>query len=468
MVATPLVAVAAVLNHLRLQDPVPPASDAGAGAGGEITGIFLSAAIVIVACHVFGGLAERLGQPRVVGEILAGLVLGPSVLGALAPGTVELLFPPEVRAQLSGLAQIGLVLFMFGVGRELAAMRLRSTAARPLLVCQASLLVPLAVGVVAAVALIGPYKPDGTNAILFALFIGCALSITAVPVLARILSEAGMARTRPGRISLFCASLGDGVSWILLTFIVAMSQGAGGSSAVVALLGAAGFGAVMLGPLRVYGARWAARGVDAGVHAHRVLTVLVVCVAAAAAVTSALGVHQLIGALLVGAAWPANGGAAGRATELAWTVQSVLMPFFFFGFGLTIDLTMLADPAHLPVLCALLLIAVASKVLGPGLCARLTGMGWRESFALGALLNARGLTELVVLQVGYQAGLIGDELFIVLTAVALLTTVMTAPLLRLTGTSFPDDQGDRAERTDRAPDGEHGSPQPVSRSLNTA
>ncbi|MGW2398729.1 cation:proton antiporter [Kitasatospora sp. NPDC001664] len=381
-----------------------------------------------------GRVAILLRQPRVTGEIVGGLLLGPSFLGSVAPGVAHFLFPPGVVPMFNGLAQLGLVLFMFGVGQELGAMRLRGAAPQALLISQASLLVPFAAGVLIALPLMGQYMGTEVRPVAFVLFIGCALSITAFPVLARILSDLGLTRTRPGQLSLFAAAVGDGGSWLILSVILSLAHGSdptallGRAVAVLVLV------ALFVGPLRRLATKvpdrtdWAKRAPSAAV-------LLVIAVGAVSTLTAMLGIHQLIGALLVGLVWPqGNRIAVAAAAPLASTAKTVLLPFFFLGFGLNVDLRSLhLDGGAGLVLLALLAVAIVGKLVGPGLCARLTGLPWRDSAVLGVLLNARGLTELVVIQIGYQAHIISQQMLGLLTIVALVTTVMTAPLLRAAG-----------------------------------
>ncbi|MGW7453245.1 cation:proton antiporter domain-containing protein [Streptomyces sp. NPDC054787] len=414
-----------------------PGSGTAAGSGNEpklgATGhFFLAVVVVLAAAHLGGALARRLGQPGVVGEILAGLALGPSLFGHLAPASMAWLFPASSRGPMEGLAQLGLILFMFGVGRELAGMRLRGAATRALLVSQASVLVPFALGAVVAVPLYERYAGPNGSGVAFVLFIGCALSITAFPVLARILADLGISRTEPGRLSLFAAAVGDGAGWLVLAAILAVAHGSDPTALLLNGLVAVAMAAVFLGPVKRLLSHWAAR--ERGGAASGVL--LVGAVTAAATLTAAIGVHQLIGALLVGLAWPARGAAV--AERLTSTAKTVLLPFFFFGFGLTADLSALHwDGATVLVFLALLTLATVGKIAGPGLCARLTGMRRRPALVLGVLLNARGLTELIVIQIGYDAGIIDARMLAILTLVALGTTVMTSPLLRLLKATGP-------------------------------
>lgn len=430
-------------------------SSEGAPGGTSVHGLdasghfLLATAVILVAARLGGLLAEWLRQPRVVGEICAGLALGPSLFGRFAPQVSDWLFPQAAEQMLNGLAQLGLVLFMFGVGRELSGMRLRGAAAQTLLISQASMLVPFAMGTAAAVLLLD-YAAEGVHPLAFVLFVGCALSITAFPVLARILADLGIMRTPVGRLSLFASAVGDGGSWLFLAAILAGTHG----SSPVGLL-ANGFAAIAitllyLGPLRRLLVKWPAG--EKGQDGSSTMVLLVVMVAGTAALTASIGLHQLIGALLVGVAWPrGNRTAVVAAERLVSTASSVLLPFFFFGFGLTLDLGALQwGASSLLTLAGLLVLAVLGKVLGPGLVARMTGMPWQPAFRLGVLLNARGLTELVVIQIGYQAGLIDQRLLAILTLVALITTAMTSPLLSLFGLGPEESSGDASDAPEAA------------------
>jgi Kef-type K+ transport system membrane component KefB len=440
-------AVIGVIATVVLGGRSEGASGATSGHGLDVSGHFLLAtAVILTAARLGGLLAEWLRQPRVVGEICAGLALGPSLFGRFAPDATEWLFPQSAQQLLNGLAQLGLVLFMFGVGRELSGMRLRGAATQALLISQASMLVPFALGTAAAVLLLD-YAKQGVHPLAFVLFVGCALSITAFPVLARILADLGIIRTPAGRLSLFASALGDGGSWLILAAILA---GAHGSSPVGLLLNALAaivITLLYLGPLRRLLVKWPTMEKDKDGSTTMVL--LVVLVTGTAALTASIGLHQLIGALLVGVAWPkGNRTAVVAAERLVSTAASVLLPFFFFGFGLTLDLGALQwGASSLLTLAGLLALAVLGKVLGPGLVSRLTGMPWRPAFTLGVLLNARGLTELVVIQIGYQAGIIDQRLLAILTLVALITTAMTSPMLTLFGLK-PDPPSDTKGTTE--------------------
>ncbi|MFC4961443.1 cation:proton antiporter [Streptomyces mauvecolor] len=415
---------------------------------------FLGVAIVLAASHVLGFAATKLGQPRVTGEIVGGILLGPSLLGAVAPGLTKWLFPPTVVPMFNGLAQLGLVLFMFGVGQELASMRLRGAAPRAVLISQSSLLVPFAAGTLVALPLLDDYMAEDVHPLAFVLFIGCALSITAFPVLARILSDLGISRTRAGQLSLFAAAVGDGGSWLILSVILSLAHGGDFTSVIGKALAVVVVVTLFVGPLRRLLAKLPDR-TSTPTTAPTLTVLLVVAVGATSTLTAALGIHQLIGALLVGLIWPHKNRAASAAVApLAGVAKTVLLPFFFLGFGLSVNLGSLRlDGGAGLVLLGLLVAATVGKVVGPSLCARFTGLPWSEALTLGVLLNARGLTELVVLQIGHEAGIIGKEMLGLLTLVALATTVMTTPLLKATGAlrEPPPRPSTTPEQTPQAP-----------------
>ncbi|MEV5844750.1 cation:proton antiporter [Streptomyces sp. NPDC051985] len=399
---------------------------------------FLAVAAILLAVLAGGWLADRLGQPRVIGEICAGLAMGPTLLGRFAPDAKDWLFPADNLPMLDGLAQIGLVFFMFGVGRELTGMSLRGVGPQVLMVSQASLLIPFAAGTAAAVPLVEDFAGPAGHPMAFVLFVGCALSVTALPVLARILTDLRLTRTHQGQLSLFASAFGDGVVWLVLTAILAVVHGSSPMGVLWNGLFAAALTLVFLGPLRRGLAHWARSRQTAGEGAEGDATLMLLLaggIAATATLTSVVGVHQLIGALLAGLAWPTGNARMTRvADRLSSMSKTVLLPFFFFGFGLTIDLGSLRfDRSSVLAMATLLFLAVVTKVCGPALSAVLTGMRPRPALTLGVLLNARGLTELVILQIGYQAGVIDQRLLGILTLVALVTTILTRPLLRLIG-----------------------------------
>ncbi|MBC3987643.1 cation:proton antiporter [Streptomyces sp. AC563] len=408
------------------------AAAAGHSAKSSTATLLLAASGVLAVALGAGALAARIGQPRVMGEICAGLALGPSVLGELGPEVSDWLFPPDVVTGLDALAQLGLVLFMFGVGQELVQVQQSRIERGFTLVTLSSFLVPFAIGTATALWLWDEHGGSAGEPLAFALFLGCSLSVTAFPVLARVLTELGLLKSRTGRLSLYAAAVGDGACWVVLTAALALATGEGAGDQWWKLLVFAGTTAMLLGPVRT----GLARVLDGPVRYSPavVSTLCVAGVAASAGLTAALGIHQLIGAFVFGLAWPratkrGNGEAA--LTSVA-TIAGLLLPFFFLGFGLSLDLGDLSLSAEGAVLLVVLLVlATVSKVVGAGLAGYVAGLSRTQALELGILMNTRGLTELVVLSIGHEAGVIGTQLFVALVVVTLVTTAMTGPGLRL-------------------------------------
>lgn len=387
----------------------------------------LTVAAVVLAAMLGGGLARLLGQPSVVGQMLTGIALGPSLLGWLAPGVAAGLVPPSSRGLTDTLAQLGVACFVLLVGMEVRVAR--GGTGTVAAVVAGSVALPMALGCAAAVLL---PAPPVVPRWAFVLFVGTALSVTAVPVLALVLREHGMARSPIGVTSLAAAGASDAVAWCLLVVVSAAAAGGGPLGRTLLL------GAVLLvvagclrGGLRVLDRRRPLAGLSAPVLVGAAL----VAAACGAALSQQAGLHSVVGPLVLGLAVP-------RSTELVAALEqslgvvarAVLLPFFFLSAGFRVDLPSLGSPV---VTAGLLVAAVVGKVVGAAVPARLTGVGRRSSVRLGILLNTRGLTELVFLAAGLQSGLIGSSLYTSLVVVALLTTVSTGPLLRVTAGPRP-------------------------------
>jgi K+:H+ antiporter len=387
---------------------------------------FLAQLVVIIAAtRLVGALAARLRQPRVVGEIAAGILLGPSLLGRITPDLSAWLFPPATFPVLLAVSHLGLLFFMFLVGLHLDLGLLRASGRTALVTSPVSIVVPLGLGIAVAGAIRPEFAPD-VSPLAFALFMGLALSVTAFPVLARILEERSLAGTRVGVVAIACAAVDDVSAWVLLAGVTAYVRAASGSGslALTLLLLAAFAGAVvwLLPRLlrRLLGRPSAA-----------VLPVAVVCLLACAAVTEALGVHALFGAFLAGIAMPrrADPGQALEASLEAVT-SVVLLPVFFASTGLRLDLGWLSGRRAWLAFGLILLAAVGGKLGGSTLAARATGMGWREAVALGVLLNTRGLVELVILGAGLELGVLTAPVYSMMVLMALVTTAMATPVLQ--------------------------------------
>jgi Kef-type K+ transport system membrane component KefB len=401
--------------------------------------VFLDVAIVIVAARLMGRLFQRLGQPAVIGEILAGIMLGPTLLGLL-PGDLHLvLFPTDVRPYLTVIAQLGLVLFMFIVGLEVDLSLIRSRRRTATSVSMASIALPFALGALLASALQEDHGVvDGAAVpfLAFALFLGVAMSITAFPVLARILTERGMHRTPTGVLSLACAAIDDVLAWSLLAIVIAVAVG-GTLTGVALIVGlTAVYALVMFGVVRPLLARLVGRYRAAGRLTPNVLATVLVGVFLSAYATELIGVHAIFGAFVFGAVMPR--GEPGLTREVLERLEQVslllLLPVFFVVAGLQVDVGALGA-SGLVELVLILLVAIGGKFVGAFAAARLQRVPQRQAVALGVLMNTRGLTEIVILQVGVQLGVLDPQLFTLMVIMALVTTLMTSPLLRL---FYPD------------------------------
>lgn len=397
--------------------------------------LLLQVIVVVTAARLAGALFRRLGQPAVTGEMVAGIVLGPSVAGALWPSTQPFLFPVESMGALRLLSQIGVILYMFVVGIELDLAHLRRRADAALLVSHVSILAPFLLGSTLALALYPTLAPAGVSFSSFTLFLGVAMSITAFPVLARILDERQLSRTRLGAIAITCAAVDDVTAWCLLAVVVAVVKAEALTGAAVTVVLAAAFVALLwLGVRPILGRRIGDQVGDES-RQRALIGLALTFVFSCALATELIGIHALFGAFLAGVAMPEHAAVREflqRRLEAFSTV--VLLPLFFAFTGLRTHIGLLDDGVAWATCAAVIAVAVAGKLGGGMLAARVTGMSWRDSFALGALMNTRGLIELIVLNIGYDLGIISGRIFAMLVLMAVVTTLMTGPLLRLSGT----------------------------------
>ncbi|MEU7551568.1 cation:proton antiporter [Streptomyces sp. NPDC044571] len=377
--------------------------------------LFLDIVVILAAARFLGAAAVRLGQPRVIGEITAGLVLGPTVLGQLAGDAV---FPATAIPGLKSLAAVGLTLFMCVVGMEMDHRVLRGRTRVVTGLAAISTLVPLALGCAFAVWL-APEYADG-DTLPFVLFMGVAVSATAFPVLARILADRGMQQTLLGGIALSAAALIDIVAYSLLSVAVALGSASGAEAWRLVLIPV--YIAVLVAVVRPLLRRLA--------DTSEPLPYLLLGLFASAFVTEWLGIHYIFGAFAFGAVMPRDEAFLRRIRERLEPAVLLLLPMFFAVTGLTVDLAKL-QLDDVGVLVVIMAISVFGKLGGGYIAGRLSGIPHRGAATLGALVNARGLTELVILSVGLEQGLIGPELYAILLVMALVTTVMTGPLLSL-------------------------------------
>ncbi|MBU8978048.1 MULTISPECIES: cation:proton antiporter [unclassified Lysobacter] len=436
LVIVPL-AVAAVMTHYPFALPVAPSpadvahATQAATAHGPLTSplsrFLLQLLVVLGVAKSAGWLLRRFGQPAVIGEMAAGLLLGPLLFGAVAPDVQGWLFAPQSLGALGLVSQLGVLMFLFVAGAELDLTSLHGRRGFALLVSHAGIALPFLCGVLLAFALFAQHAPAGVGFASFALFMGVSLSITAFPVLLRILSDRGLTHTEIGRIAIACAALGDASAWCLLAVIVATVQATGWGMASVSLLGTLLFAVAVLALARPWITR---RAVPVELEGRALIALLLLALACAL-VTEVLGIHALFGAFLAGVAVSGNARLRHLLVERVEPFAiSLLLPLFFAmtGLRLRMDGWQASD-----VLLGLGVIVVATlgKGIGTWMSARSAGMPNVDAMRLGALMNTRGLMELIVLNLGYELGLIGDRLFAVLVVMALVTTAMTGPLLDL-------------------------------------
>ncbi|MCF2537152.1 cation:proton antiporter [Streptomyces sp. FB2] len=399
----------------------------------QIAAMLLGIGVILLVGAGLGALARKVGQTKVIGEITAGIVLGPSLLGLFPGNLTERLFPSDVRPLLSAVSQVGLVLFMFVVGWEFERRLIRPHARLAAGVSLSSIVLAFGLGVAAAVVL---YPHHDTVAgkhisfLAFATFMGTAMSVTAFPVLARILAENKLMDTRVGALSLASAAIDDVLAWCLLAYVSALVS-SDGDYADLARIGALSvvYVAVMLVVVRPLISRlvwrWAAME-----RWPALLAVLCAGVFASSWLTSWIGIHQIFGAFLFGFVMPREPRRvlAAHLRRPLDDVSVILLPVFFIVTGLGVDLGALTA-ADCLALALVVAVACAGKLLGAIAPARLSGLSWREAKDLGVLMNTRGLTELIILNAAVSLGVLDGRMFTMLVIMALVTTAMAAPLL---------------------------------------
>jgi Kef-type K+ transport system membrane component KefB len=393
--------------------------------------ILAALAVIIGVARLAGYLAQRLGLPSVIGEIAGGILLGPSVLQAFWPAIGQTLLAPEVTSTLDIVAQLGVVLFVFMAGLEVRPQALAGRTSMLVMISHAGMVIPLLCGVVLGVVGYTTFAPHGVQVVPFALFVGLSLSITALPVLARILDDRGWSGTRLASLVLASAAMNDVLAWCLLAVVLALA-GAGSGGAVIATVVLT---AVVIGALAGLGV-WLRRG---GQWATSLgLAPLLVVVLLTAVATEFSGVHAVFGAFMLGVIIPAESVTARRFQSAMGLLQPMLLPVFFAASGLRTDLTLLGGDVRMWACClVVVVVAIASKIASASLAARSMGMPGREALRVGGLMNCRGLTEIIVLNIGLNAGLIDQRVFTMLVVMALVSTTLTSAFLKeRTGAEF--------------------------------
>ena len=394
--------------------------------------LILQIVVIIAASRGVAVLFQRLRQPKVIGEMFAGIMLGPSLFGWLAPHLSASLFPASSLGYLNALSQVGIVIYMFLVGLALNPRDLRERGHVAVLTSHVSIIAPFVLGATLALFLYPRLSDDSVSFTGFALFMGAAMSITAFPVLARILTDRNMLGTSLGALAIACAAVDDVTGWCILAYIVVIIRVYQNSA--LPLWGMlAGLGAFLV--FMLYPGKRLLAGLERiykreGYLSENVVALMVVIVLGAALITEKLGLHLLFGSFLAGVVMPKEAGFVRHVLEKFESATVViLLPLFFAFTGLRTSIGLIAGSGMWFFFAAILLVAIIGKLFGSMLAARAAGTRWREAAGLGILMNTRGLMELVILNIGLDIGVISPALFSMLVLMALATTFMTAPLL---------------------------------------
>ena len=393
--------------------------------------LFQIITIVLVA-RIFGWIFRKIGQPSVIGEIIAGIALGPSLFGLYFPDMKEALFPDASLGNLQMLSQIGLILFMFVIGMELDLKVLKNKANEAVVISHASIVIPFALGIGLSYYIYHQFAPEGVEFLSFSLFMGIAMSITAFPVLARIVQERGIHKTRLGTIVITCAAADDITAWCLLAVVIAIVKAGSFVSSLyvigLALLYVLAMLFIVKPFLKRVGDLYAKKSnIKKSVVAIFLLTLIV-----SAYLSEIIGIHALFGAFMMGAIMPDITKFRNVFIEKVEDVSVILLlPLFFVFTGLRTEIGLINDIYLWKVTGCIIAVAVVGKFFGSALAARFVGQNWRDSLTIGALMNTRGLMELVVLNIGYELGVLSPKVFTMMVIMALVTTFMTGPALDL-------------------------------------
>lgn len=426
----------------KLNPGVPqlePSGTSGSFADGLLAGLhfkhslsvlILQILVIIVVSRLLGWLMSLINQPTVIGEILAGIALGPSLLGMFFPEFTQFLFPVESLGNLEFLSQIGLILFMFIIGMELDMGVIRQRAGSAVFISNVSIVVPFVMGAALALFLYKSFAPENARFLPFALFMGIAMSITAFPVLARIVQERGMTRTPLGMTAITCAAINDITAWGILALVVAIANASAIQGALFTILLSLLYITFMLLVIKPLLNKVALKYTVRETISKPVVALVLSTMLISAWATEVIGIHALFGAFMAGVIIPDNARFKQIMSEKIEDVSLVLLlPLFFVYTGLRTQIGLLNEPGLWLTAIVVISVAVAGKFAGSAFAARITGQSWKDSLLLGALMNTRGLIELVALNIGYDIGVLSPEIFTILVLVALVTTFMTGPLM---------------------------------------
>ncbi len=389
---------------------------------------------ILFVARFFGWICKKIGQPTVIGEMIAGIVLGPSVVGMLFPQYSAMLFPVASLGNLQFLSQIGLILFMYVVGMELDLSVLRNKAKDAVIISHASIIIPFTLGTILAYYIYEQFAPQGVAYLSFCLFLGIAMSITAFPVLARIVQERGLHRTRIGAMVITCAAADDITAWCILAAVIAIVKAGSFVSSLYIIGLSVAYVILMLYVVKPFLKRIGDLYGNKETVSKPLVAIFFLTLLISAYTTEVIGIHALFGAFMAGAIMPENMRFRNIFIEKVEDVsQIILLPLFFVFTGLRTQIGLLDDPYMWQVCALIILVAVVGKFAGSAITARFVGQNWRDSFTIGALMNTRGLMELIVLNIGFDLGVLSKEIFSMMVIMALATTFMTGPALDLIG-----------------------------------
>lgn len=402
---------------------------------------------IIIVSRLFGWIFKKIGQPMVIGEILAGIFLGPSLLGSHFPEVSAFLFPSESLGNLSILSQIGLILFMFVIGMELNLKVLKNKAHEAVVISHASIIIPFSLGVILAYFIYQGHSPQHVEFSSFALFIGIAMSITAFPVLARIIQERGIHKTKLGAIVITCAAADDITAWCLLAVVIAIVKAGSVVSSLFTILTAIAYVIFMIKLVRPFLQRVGELSQTNKNLSKSLVAVFFLVLLISAFITETIGIHALFGAFMAGVIMPSNMRFRSMFIEKIEDVALVLfLPLFFVISGLRTEIGLINDPELWRITGWIIVVAVVGKFAGSAIATRFVGQNWKDSLIIGTLMNTRGLMELVVLNIGYDLGVLDAEIFAMMVIMALVTTFMTGPSLNLINKLFKKDEEADNER----------------------
>ncbi len=398
---------------------------------------------IILVARVFGWIFKKIGQPSVIGEIIAGIVLGPSLLGLYFPEFSSTLFPVESLGNLKFLSQIGLILFMFVIGMELDLKVLKNKANEAVVISHASIVIPFALGIGLSYFVYNQFAPEGVTFLSFSLFMGIALSITAFPVLARIVQERGIHKTKLGAIVITCAAADDITAWCILAVVIAIVKAGTFVSSLYIIMLAVLYVLAMIFIVKPFLKRIGDLYGSKDTIIKPVVAIFFLVLILSSYATEVIGIHALFGAFMAGAIMPDVPKFRTIFIEKVEDVALILLlPLFFVFTGLKTEIGLLNDPYLWKVTGFIILVAVVGKFLGSALAAKFVGQSWRDSLTIGALMNTRGLMELIVLNIGLELNVLTPEVFTMMVIMALVTTFMTGPALDLINYIFKTKDGD--------------------------